>query len=273
MMPTRLILKKHAPNLKTTTHRNPAIQMDPPAPAASAGGAAPSPWSAHTPPNTPPRQPKSPPRRGGLVLSLEEVLKRGEGALPPVGREEAERARGVRVEVTSPRALEACRRLGINPSKDLVLLPLSVCPVIPAASASPSRPTKAAAVAGPALPPEAEAKVFEHRRQRLLERCKMIRRERQALLRREQEAQQQLEWATDAPAAGGTAGWAPWSSDPSWRGHRASPGPGPASPVPAALRAPPSSPALGSPARVDGVTDCVPVSVCVVGELLMEIDA
>ena len=226
--------------------------MDAPAPAAakaaaSAVGTAPSPWGARTsssPPKSPPRRSGGGGKSPGLVLSLDDLIQRGGEALLPVAREAAERAGGVRVEVTSPRALEACRRLGINPGKDLVLLPSPVA----ASSLSPARSKTPAAAAAAALPPEAEAKVFEHRRQRLLEQCKMIRRERQAILRQEQEAQ--LEWG--AAGAGTAAGWAPWSSDPSWRGHSGSPspGPGPASPVPAALRAPPTSPALGSPARV-----------------------
>jgi hypothetical protein len=215
-----------------------------------APAAAPSPWGgARSPPASPPRPQRhthkhTHTQQRGLVLSVEECLRRGEAGL---GKEAAEKAGGVRVEITSPRALEACRRLGIDP-KELTLLPASILPVSP--SSSPRRGGAAAhahnkpAGAVVPLPPEAEAKVFEHRRARLLELLKMVRRERQALIRREQQEQEeeaQLAWL------GGQGMDAPWSSDPQWRGHSPT---GPSSPVPPSLRAPPSSPAFGSPARV-----------------------
>lgn len=208
--------------------------------------AAPSAWGTPSPPHTPPRPRssassiKQKPRP--VVLFLEECLQRGEA----LGKREAERAAGVRVEVTSPRALEACHRLGIDP-RELVVLPPAILPVLASASASPKRPLHDQQQPLP-LPPEAEAKVIEHRHARLLKQLKMIRQERQAIIRNREREREQWEWALGVghEAAGGAAGdgFASWSSpDLVWREHSS---PNPASP----LRAPPSSPAFGSPTRV-----------------------
>lgn len=224
---------------------------------ATAAAAAPSAWGGPfgpSPRHTPPRPRSSAsikhvqPKPRPVVLTIDECLARGER----LGKLGQERAAGVRVEVTSPRALEACRRLGIDP-KELIVLPPTVRPV--SALASPKRaPHEQPPLP---LPPEAEAAVIEHRHTRLLKDLKMIKREWQAIIRsrkREQE-QWELAWGVGHEAAGGADagdGLASWS-DLVGRAH-GNPSPGPLS---SSLRAPPSSPAFGSPARVHTMFECL----------------